>query len=498
VKLEGSLDAFGLPDIFQLLSYTKKTGGLHLTQGAVDGVVYFAAGAVTGATADRTRLTLARRLVGQGLLTHESVAAAAERARTDETGLVRALVEAGAVDADLVRGLAAEEVTRSVAVLLTWESGDFSFSVDEPDPDDVGVALTTDGVVAAARETAPGSEAPADGPVSRADQVLALVPRVEGPVELSPEAWALLTLVDGRRDVAGLADLTGTDVPSLASRLSDLVARGVLQEASEGGDAATVLGRQLDLVVALEGGSGPGAGEASSSTAAAATPSTVSSPAAVPQAPTTAAGAVPTATPVPVASTAPAAPVAAPVASAAPDRPAAPAAPLAEVPAAPSTPSVPSTQGSSPFTTPAPVTRPQPAERVTTVGGPHVPGDVVPPRPEPFLASRQPEHPEDLPDAEESDDGGVDLGDDAPVLEVTRQTPVPPPAPVAAVAPVAPVASVAPVGPMAAVAGTGLSAVGEVHGSVAMAPDPKAAAIERDPSVNRSLLLRLIAGVRGL
>ena len=27
MKLEGSLDAFSLPDMFQLLSFTKKTGG---------------------------------------------------------------------------------------------------------------------------------------------------------------------------------------------------------------------------------------------------------------------------------------------------------------------------------------------------------------------------------------------------------------------------------------------------------------------------------------
>ena len=32
MKLEGSLDAFSLPDVFQLLSFTKKTGGLHLAQ----------------------------------------------------------------------------------------------------------------------------------------------------------------------------------------------------------------------------------------------------------------------------------------------------------------------------------------------------------------------------------------------------------------------------------------------------------------------------------
>jgi hypothetical protein len=44
-----------------------------------------------------------------------------------------------------------------------------------------------------------------------------------------------------------------------------------------------------------------------------------------------------------------------------------------------------------------------------------------------------------------------------------------------------------------------LSTVGPVVGSTAVAAEPAPAPhIERDPSVNKSLLLRLIAGVRGL
>ena len=52
MKLEGSLDAFSLPDIFQLLSFTKKSGGLHLRRAAIHGCVYFRDGSVTGATSD--------------------------------------------------------------------------------------------------------------------------------------------------------------------------------------------------------------------------------------------------------------------------------------------------------------------------------------------------------------------------------------------------------------------------------------------------------------
>ena len=113
MKLEGSLDAFSLPDIFQLLSFTKKTGGLHLAHDGSDGVVFFAGGQVTGASADSSRQPLARRLVGSGTLTDEALAGAVEAAPSGEgVGVVRALLDQGAVDADLLRAAAQRPVGR--------------------------------------------------------------------------------------------------------------------------------------------------------------------------------------------------------------------------------------------------------------------------------------------------------------------------------------------------------------------------------------------------
>ena len=74
MKLEGSLDAFSLPDIFQLLSFTKKSGGLHLASDGSDGVVFFAGGQVTGASADGSRQPLARRLIGAGAVDDDALA----------------------------------------------------------------------------------------------------------------------------------------------------------------------------------------------------------------------------------------------------------------------------------------------------------------------------------------------------------------------------------------------------------------------------------------
>ena len=78
MKFEGSLDAFSLPDIFQLLSFTKKSGGLRLRHGRAEGVVWFVDGFVTGATSDVAHQALARRVAGLGLASPEAFRAAVE------------------------------------------------------------------------------------------------------------------------------------------------------------------------------------------------------------------------------------------------------------------------------------------------------------------------------------------------------------------------------------------------------------------------------------
>ena len=142
MRLEGTLDAFSLPDIFQLLSYTKKTGTLHLRRDAEHGVVHLRDGAVTGARSDVFRQALGRRLVGAGLVDDEALAeAVAVVCDAPDTGLARALADTGRLDAELLRQHGVEQATDAIFDLLRWAEGDFAFVMDELDPDDLGAAL---------------------------------------------------------------------------------------------------------------------------------------------------------------------------------------------------------------------------------------------------------------------------------------------------------------------------------------------------------------------
>jgi hypothetical protein len=425
VKLEGSLDAFSLPDIFQLLSYTKKTGGLHLAHQGRDGVVFFTGGQVTGASADSSRQPLARRLIGAGAVADEALVAAVSRAASgDGVGVVKALLEQEALDAALLRQAVEDQAVDAVFDLLRWSDGDFAFVVDEANPDDVGVTLPVEGVVTDAEARSEGWESVSQV-VTSPEAVLSMPLLPPGDPQVTREEWSLLALVDGRRTVVELVDLTGSGQYAVVSTLASLVDRGLLEVRADADlDHVGVVIRRQRLLAPLEDAPFtpvPAVTEERSDPAAPPVPE-------VPRQAAPAASADPEPAPDVDLGTADAPVVAADAHSE----------------------DIGDHESDESVDEPGRATASL-AAQTPTLGGAHVPGDVVPPRAEPFLPKRQAEF------ADEHVPSG------------TRPVHVATPAP-----------------------------VGEVVGATAVAVDPASAVIERDPSVNRSLMLRLIAGVRGL
>jgi len=427
VKLEGSLDAFSLPDIFQLLSFTKKSGGLHLRRAATHGCVYFRDGAVTSATSDDGRQALARRLVGSSAVSDDALSAAVDRAAADGVGIGRALADASAIDPDLLRAMVSEQAVDAVFDLLRWADGDFSFSIDEPPSDDIGVQLGVEELVNDARARLESWEH-ACQVIPSPDTVLVVPVSVNEDPHLSKGEWALLALVDGRRTVADLVSLAGRGDFAVVSALAAMVERGLLvvrsdDSGSGSGEGAAALARRHALLARLESGA----------------------PAAVEE---------PELEPEPVA-----------------DKPAS-SAPFAAAPAARVDEPVPADEALFAGVTNAEVSSAstvasvlaaaaKPSSSFDDGAAPRLVADtrgpVIPPRPEPFMPRRRPDFPEESP-------RGRSMG----------------------------------VGPV-----VGSAAVAAVAASPAPAHDAAQAVdaklhIERDPSVNKSLLLRLIAGVRGL
>lgn len=254
MTLEGSLEAFSLPDIFQLLSFTKKTGALHITGPAAKGIVYFATGSVTGAASDVSRQALGRRLVGAGLLDDAQLAAALETV-SDEVGLGKAVHDAGSVDDGVLHEQVVEQATDAVFDLLRWSRGDFAFLADELNPDDLGVSLNVEEVIAEGRRRLEEWETLTRA-VPAPDAVVGVVLVPHEDTSVTPEEWSLLALADGHRTVADLVRLTGRGEFVTVRTLAALVDRKLVtirRGDSEANDSVAALVRRQALLSELEG-----------------------------------------------------------------------------------------------------------------------------------------------------------------------------------------------------------------------------------------------------
>jgi hypothetical protein len=345
---------------------------------------------------------LARRLIGSGAVDDGSLEAAVDRASKDkDVGVVKALLEANAVEAELLRQAVSDQSVDAVFDLLQWQTGEFAFVIDEVNPDDVGVTAQTETVVADADARRVSWDAVSQVvPSPTAILSMPVVP-AEDP-DITRDEWALLALIDGRRTVNDLVDLTGCGRYAVVSTLAGLVSRSLLEVREDGDDHVSVVVRRHQLLSPVEIAPAPPT-KKSAAAASAVTP-------------------------------------AAPPAARSGDQDDV----AADAPA-----SAPAESDDEPE-----LVKASAGDGPMMLGGAHVPGDVVPPRSEPFLPRRQAAF----------DEGGT----------AAANRPV----------------------PHASPGGSGGAGSGDVVGATALEPQPSL--IERDPSVNRSLMLRLIAGVRGL
>jgi hypothetical protein len=263
MTLEGSLDAFSLPDIFQLLSFTKKTGALHITGPAARGVVHFATGSVTGAVSDVGRQALGRRLVGSGHLDDAQLSTVVDAVANDASlGLGKAALDAGVIDDGVLHEVVVEQATDAVFDLLRWTRGDFAFVSDDPNPDDLGVSLNVEEVIGEARRRLDEWDALTRA-VPAPDAVVGVVLKPPaGDATVSPEEWTLLALADGARTVADLVRLTGRGEFATVRTLAGLVDRklvAIRRGDAEGNDSLAALVRRQTELSRLEGRPEPAA-----------------------------------------------------------------------------------------------------------------------------------------------------------------------------------------------------------------------------------------------
>lgn len=242
MAIEGPLRELGIHDVFQLLDLSRKTGVLRVTSELRHnaGTVYFEDGAIIFAEIRSNPHPLGGLLLRTGKITEADL----ERARDmqqrqgDSRRLGEILVSLGAVTPRELERQVKFQIEEVVFELMSWREGYFSFSEGPLTtvPTETAVRITTEALLMeGARRIDEWSRI--ESRIPHLGVVPALAPPQEGgagDLDLLPPEWELLALVDGERDIRGIAAGLGRSDFEVAKTLFGLESAGVIVLADPG------------------------------------------------------------------------------------------------------------------------------------------------------------------------------------------------------------------------------------------------------------------------
>lgn len=252
MAIEGPLRELSIHDVFQLLDLSRKTGVLRVTSDLRQnaGTVYFADGAVVYAEIRSNPHLLGELLVRSGRVSRADLEQAREvqRRQGDSPRLGEILVNTGVITARERQRYVRLQVEEVVFEITSWTEGHFSFTEGavEPLAPDVQVRIRVEALLMEAARRI-DEWARIEKRISHLGVIPALAPAPdasEGQLDLLPPEWEVLALIDGVRDVRGIAAELGRSDFDVAKTLFGLESAGVVvlvqPAAARGGAEAAV------------------------------------------------------------------------------------------------------------------------------------------------------------------------------------------------------------------------------------------------------------------
>jgi len=220
IGLSGSLEDFGIADVFQLIGQQRKTGVLELVSANRRVQLRFDDGAVVTAAPAVGRATdtdpLGDMLVRCGALTRDQAEQAQNECRAAAQTLETMVVDRGWVSEDEIRGVEELLTRNTIFEVLRWESGSFDFRAQDVEHSrDPGTLLAAeqilmDGLRMVDEWRAFGHLIPSDANVYQ--RVGRFETYAEDLRDSTPEklerAQRLFSMIDGRLSVRRVVDLS--------------------------------------------------------------------------------------------------------------------------------------------------------------------------------------------------------------------------------------------------------------------------------------------------
>ena len=232
--LQGNLKEFSLPNVFQLVKMSAKTGALTISRENETGRIFFKAGQIYFAFCQPSTMPLGERLVKSGHITSKQLKAAlAEQSASNRKGRIgQILLEHGYIDRGTLEAAVRAQIEDATFNFFGWSDGKFDFDADEKvDDEDILVEMNVESVIL-------------EG-VRRLDEwelifvelgSLERVPHLryndiveeDGGVRITPDQWRVICWIDGRHDINTIVKECGLDRFNGAKVIYELFKAGLL------------------------------------------------------------------------------------------------------------------------------------------------------------------------------------------------------------------------------------------------------------------------------
>ena len=252
--LKGTLDDFTLPDIFRLMSLAKKTGRLEVSRGAGEGRVFFNDGDVYYAESSLSREPLGQKLIRARALTESQLNKALDTHSQTGKRVGDIMIESGMVTSEQIEAAVAQQIEDAVFDLLRWDLGEFTWEAGAALEVEVPISVSVENLIMEASRRLDELEViQRKIPGDHAILMMAHAPP-EGAAEINitPEEWRALVLVDGSRTVGEIGSLIGKDDFETMKILYGLVSAGLVEVDHEATAAAAEAAEQEDVEELVE------------------------------------------------------------------------------------------------------------------------------------------------------------------------------------------------------------------------------------------------------
>lgn len=228
--LRGTLDDFDLTEVLRLLASSKKTGVLELARPAGTGTIFFSEGEVTYAETELATSLLGQKLLRSATITENQLRDALDEQSRSRERLGRILLAAGVASAEDIQMGVVSQIADASYELLCWDTGEFTWQ-PQGVPADEGTSLSVEDLIADAARRKEEVQLVSEA-IPSSHTVLTMAtnpPQGAGEINITPNEWRVLVLVDGRRTVSDIASAAALDEYEAMRVLYGLVTAGLIQ-----------------------------------------------------------------------------------------------------------------------------------------------------------------------------------------------------------------------------------------------------------------------------